>query len=98
MLRLYVFLQTIDAVPHNRLQFKNDSWLGRQRIADSGGNRVHPGDCILDSSSNAAMRVLEFMPATRKILRLLASEPAEFAEQYGVRLHEVAQTVAQHSL
>ena len=44
------------------------------------------------------MGVLEFMPATRKVLRLLASEPAEFAEKYGVHLHEVAQTVAQHSL
>ena len=44
------------------------------------------------------MAVLEFMPATRKVLRLLASEPADFAAQYGVHLHEVAQTVAQHSL
>ena len=44
------------------------------------------------------MGVLEFMPATRKVLRLLASEPADFATQHGVRLHEVAQTVAQDSL
>jgi RimJ/RimL family protein N-acetyltransferase len=44
------------------------------------------------------MAVLEFMPATRKVLRLLASEPADFAAQHGVRLHEVAQGVAQHSL
>ncbi|MBZ5619217.1 MAG: GNAT family N-acetyltransferase [Acidobacteriia bacterium] len=44
------------------------------------------------------MGVLEFMPATRKVLRLLASEPEDFAAEYGVRLHEVAQTVAQHSL
>jgi len=44
------------------------------------------------------MGVLEFLPATRKVLRLLASEPADFAEQHGVRLHEVAQTVAQGSL
>ena len=29
---------------------------------------------------------------------LLASEPADFAAQHGVRLHEVAQTVAQASL
>ena len=32
------------------------------------------------------------------MLRLLASEPADFAAQHGVRLHEVAQSVAQHSL
>lgn len=44
------------------------------------------------------MGVLEFMPATRKVLRLLASEPADFAAQHGVRVHEVAQGVAQHSL
>ncbi len=44
------------------------------------------------------MGVLEFMPATRKVLRLLASEPADFAAQHGVRLHEVSQTVAQDSL
>lgn len=44
------------------------------------------------------MGVLEFMPATRKVLRLLAADPAEFAEKYGIQLHEVAQTVAQHSL
>ena len=44
------------------------------------------------------MGVLEFMPAGRRVLRQLASEPEEFAEEHGVRLHEVAQTVAQHSL
>jgi ribosomal-protein-alanine N-acetyltransferase len=44
------------------------------------------------------MGVLEFLPATRKVLRLLASEPADFAAQHGVRLHEVAQTVARDSL
>jgi [ribosomal protein S5]-alanine N-acetyltransferase len=44
------------------------------------------------------MGVLEFMPATRKVLKLLASEPADFAAQYGITLHEVAQSVAQHSL
>ncbi|HLK66403.1 MAG TPA: GNAT family N-acetyltransferase [Bryobacteraceae bacterium] len=44
------------------------------------------------------MGVLEFLPAPRKVLRLLASDPQEFAEEYGVKLHEVAQTVAQHSL
>ena len=30
------------------------------------------------------MRVLEFIPATRKVLRQLASEPEEFAAEYGV--------------
>jgi [ribosomal protein S5]-alanine N-acetyltransferase len=44
------------------------------------------------------MGVLEFIPATRKVLRLLASEPADFAAQHGVNLHDVAQSVAQHSL
>jgi [ribosomal protein S5]-alanine N-acetyltransferase len=44
------------------------------------------------------MGILEFLPATRKVLRLLASEPADFAEQHEVHLHEAAQTVAQHSL
>src|SRR3954447_6554958 len=44
------------------------------------------------------MGILEFMPATRKVLRLLASEPADFAAQNGVRLHEVSQTVARDSL
>lgn len=44
------------------------------------------------------MGVLEFLPATRKVLRLLASEPADFAAHHGVHLHEVARTVAQHSL
>jgi RimJ/RimL family protein N-acetyltransferase len=44
------------------------------------------------------MGILEFIPATRKVLRLLASEPEEFAAEHGVRLHEVAQSVAQHSL
>jgi RimJ/RimL family protein N-acetyltransferase len=44
------------------------------------------------------MGILEFMPATRKVLRLLASEPVDFAAQHGVRLHEVSQTVARDSL
>src|ERR1039457_1875514 len=44
------------------------------------------------------MGVLEFMPATRKVLRLLASEPEDFAAQHRVRLHDGAQSVAQHSL
>jgi RimJ/RimL family protein N-acetyltransferase len=41
---------------------------------------------------------LEFIPATRKLLRHLASDPQEFAEEYDIRLHEVAQPVAQQSL
>ncbi len=44
------------------------------------------------------MRVLEFMPATRKALRQLSTEPEEFAAEHGVVLHEVAQSVAAHSL
>jgi RimJ/RimL family protein N-acetyltransferase len=44
------------------------------------------------------MGVLEFLPATRKVLRLLASEPADFAAQHGIQLHEISQSVAQHSL
>ena len=44
------------------------------------------------------MGVLEFMPATRQVLRHLASDPEEFAARHRVRLHEVAQSVAQHSL
>jgi len=44
------------------------------------------------------MGLLEFIPATRKVLRLLASEPEEFAAEYEVRLHEVAQGVAEQSL
>ena len=44
------------------------------------------------------MGTLEFIPATAKVLRLLSEEPAEFAAEYGVRLHELSQSVAQHSL
>ena len=44
------------------------------------------------------MRVLEFIPATRKVLRQLSTDPEEFAAEHGVMLHEVAQSVAQHSL
>ncbi len=39
------------------------------------------------------MKVLEFIPATRKVLRQLASDPEEFAAEYEVILHEVAQSV-----
>jgi RimJ/RimL family protein N-acetyltransferase len=41
---------------------------------------------------------LEFIPATRKLLRLLSTEPEEFAAEQGVRLHEIAQAVASQSL
>lgn len=44
------------------------------------------------------MGVLEFIPAARKVLRYLATDPEEFAEEYDVRLHEVSQAVAQQSL
>lgn len=44
------------------------------------------------------MRVLEFLPATRKALRLLSTDPEEFAAEHEVVLHEVAQGVAKHSL
>ena len=44
------------------------------------------------------MGLLEFIPADRKVLRRLASEPEEFAVEYAVRLHEVAQAVAEQSL
>jgi ribosomal-protein-alanine N-acetyltransferase len=44
------------------------------------------------------MGLLEFIPATRKVLRFLASEPEEFAVEYDICLHEVARTVAQQSL
>jgi RimJ/RimL family protein N-acetyltransferase len=44
------------------------------------------------------MGVLEFIPADRKLLRLLASEPEDFAKAYGIRLHAVSRAVAQHSL
>jgi RimJ/RimL family protein N-acetyltransferase len=44
------------------------------------------------------MGLLEFIPATRRTLNLLASEPEEFAEQFHIRLHEAAQSVAEHSL
>jgi hypothetical protein len=40
---------------------------------------------------------LEFIPATRKLLRYLASDPQEFAAEYDVHLHQVAQSVAEQS-
>jgi ribosomal-protein-alanine N-acetyltransferase len=44
------------------------------------------------------MGVLEFMPATLRVLRHLAADPEDFAEQYGIRLHELSQDIAEHSL
>jgi RimJ/RimL family protein N-acetyltransferase len=44
------------------------------------------------------MRVLEFLPATRKILKQLSAEPEEFAAEHKIQLHEVSQSVAKGSL
>jgi RimJ/RimL family protein N-acetyltransferase len=44
------------------------------------------------------MGLLEYTPATRAILRHLAGDPVDFAEEHGIRLHELSQAVAQHSL
>ncbi len=44
------------------------------------------------------MGVLEFMPAGRRVMRELATEPERFAEEHGVKLHPVARQVAQSSL
>jgi ribosomal-protein-alanine N-acetyltransferase len=44
------------------------------------------------------MRVLEFLPATRKSLRLLANEPGDFAAEHGIVLHEVSQAAARAGL
>jgi RimJ/RimL family protein N-acetyltransferase len=43
------------------------------------------------------MGTLEFIPATAKVLRQLSEEPEEFAAEHGVRLHELSQSVAEHS-
>ena len=43
------------------------------------------------------MGTLEYIPATSKVLRLLTEEPEQFAEEHGVRLHEISQSVADHS-
>ena len=43
------------------------------------------------------MHVLEYIPGTLKTLHLLAAEPEEFAAQFRVGLHEIAQSVAQTS-
>lgn len=44
------------------------------------------------------MGLLEFIPGAKKTLALLAADPDEFAALYGVRLHPVAQSVAETSL
>lgn len=44
------------------------------------------------------MGLLEYIPATRRILRHLAGDPQDFAAEQGIRLHELSQSVAQHSL
>jgi [ribosomal protein S5]-alanine N-acetyltransferase len=44
------------------------------------------------------MKLLEFIPATRKVLRQLATEPEEFAAEHGVVLHDVAQSVGEAGL
>jgi len=44
------------------------------------------------------MPVLEYIPATLKAMRHLAADPEDFAEQYHVRLHEQAQSVAEASV
>ena len=44
------------------------------------------------------MGVLEFIPATRRVLRHLSSDPQDFAREHGVRLHDLSQSVAHHSL
>ncbi|MCU1234857.1 MAG: GCN5-related N-acetyltransferase [Candidatus Solibacter sp.] len=44
------------------------------------------------------MGQLEYIPATRRVLRHLSSDPQDFADEHGIRLHELSQSVAQHSL
>jgi ribosomal-protein-alanine N-acetyltransferase len=44
------------------------------------------------------MKLLEYIPATRKVLRQLATEPEEFAAEHGVLLHDVAQSVGEAGL
>ncbi len=44
------------------------------------------------------MGLLEYIPATRRILRHLSGDPLDFAAEHGVRLHELSQSVALHSL
>ena len=44
------------------------------------------------------MGLLEYIPATRRILRHLSGDPQDFAEEHGIHLHPLSQSVAQHSL
>jgi RimJ/RimL family protein N-acetyltransferase len=44
------------------------------------------------------MGLLEYIPATRRILRHLSGDPKDFADEHGIRLHELSQSVALHSL
>ena len=44
------------------------------------------------------MGLLEYIPATRRILRHLSGDPQDFADEHGLHLHELSQSVAQHSL
>jgi RimJ/RimL family protein N-acetyltransferase len=44
------------------------------------------------------MGVLEFIPAGRKVMRRLSTEPEEFAAEFDIRLHEISQSVAAQSL
>jgi len=44
------------------------------------------------------VRTLEFIPGTRKALKLLASEPEEFARQYGVKPAAIAPELARQNL
>lgn len=44
------------------------------------------------------MGTLEFIPASRKVLRRLLNDPDEFVAEYDMRLHEVSLTTARQSL
>jgi RimJ/RimL family protein N-acetyltransferase len=44
------------------------------------------------------MGLLEYIPATRRVLRHLSANPQDFAAEHGIHLHELSQSVAQHSL
>jgi RimJ/RimL family protein N-acetyltransferase len=44
------------------------------------------------------MGLLEYIPATRHVLRHLSSDPEDFAQEHGIRLHELSRSIAQHSL
>jgi RimJ/RimL family protein N-acetyltransferase len=44
------------------------------------------------------MGQLEFIPGERKVLRMLATDPQDFAAEFDVRLHELSQAVGEQSL